>query len=135
MNVPATMQPGLANGGSRPWSGFKAVNDTHGHAAGDQLLVLVAERLRASLRQGDVCARLGGDEFAVFLTDARNPGATAERLAGALSTPFDLGDVVLTVGASVGVAAVTSEPAAVDALLRTADEAMYRVKRSRHALR
>jgi len=114
--------------------GFKAVNDTHGHAAGDQLLVLVAERLRASLREGDVCARLGGDEFAVFLADATNPEATAERLAGVLSTPFDLGDLVLTVGASVGVAPVTSELETVDALLRTADEAMYRAKRS-HALR
>ena len=113
--------------------GFKAVNDEHGHAAGDELLVLVAQRLRASMRDEDVCARLGGDEFAVFLGDGTNPGAAAERLAGVLSTPFNLGDVVLTVGASVGVAVVTSKPATVDELLRKADEAMYRVKRSRQA--
>ena len=115
--------------------GFKAVNDTYGHAAGDQLLVQVAERLRASLRQGDLCARIGGDEFAVFLTDGGERAATAQRLTTLLSEPFNLGALVLTVGASVGSAIVTMEPATVAALLRTADEAMYRVKRLRDAAR
>ncbi|HEY3613923.1 MAG TPA: sensor domain-containing diguanylate cyclase, partial [Gaiellales bacterium] len=90
---------------------FKAVNDTLGHAAGDALLVAVAERLRASLREDDLAARLGGDEFAVLLEHA--PTAVeaqraAERVLGALVAPLRVGSHPVRVRASIGVALASS---------------------------
>jgi diguanylate cyclase (GGDEF)-like protein len=110
--------------------GFKDVNDSLGHAAGDQLLIDVAERLRACLRPADTAARLGGDEFAILLEDLVSPdeaAIVAERLMGALAVPFAIRGKELTIGASIGIAHNTAG-IDVDALLRNADVAMYTAK-------
>ena len=112
---------------------FKLVNDRLGHAAGDALLVDVAERLRACLRQGDTVARLGGDEFAVLLeddTDAQD--RLAARIVDAMEVAFQLGPHRLQVSASIGVATVVADDAprvVSDRLLHSADVAMYAAKR------
>ncbi|HSI47742.1 MAG TPA: EAL domain-containing protein [Ideonella sp.] len=119
---------------------FKAVNDSLGHSAGDELLKLVAERLRACLRPGDLIARLGGDEFAVLMahSDQRpDASALAERLIKALAKSFDLQDRHQQVGASVGVALLDGSVAGVDELLVQADTALYDAKaagRGRHTV-
>jgi diguanylate cyclase (GGDEF)-like protein len=110
--------------------GFKAVNDTMGHAAGDRMLVEVAHRIRGIVRQTDTAARLGGDEFAVLLDghDASAAVVVADRILAALSRPIRLdGSHERTVGASIGVVAVTHETG-VDQVLRNADLAMYMAK-------
>ena len=126
--------------------GFKAVNDTHGHAAGDELLTVVTARLRSCLRDTDLAARLGGDEFAVLLDIASDPDApvtVARRLLRALREPITVrrgagsDTCQVTVGASVGVAYALPQPAGgagppeqVAGLLGRADAAMYRAKHS-----
>ena len=110
--------------------GFKAVNDSLGHAAGDQLLIEVAERVRQSLRSADTVARLGGDEFAVLLEDLGQGGGeriAAERILKALRTPIVVEGTELVTRASIGIAVSTAEEGAGD-LLRQADLAMYRAK-------
>ena len=115
---------------------FKAINDTLGHAAGDALLRLVADRLSRVLRAGDTAARLGGDEFAFLLEGAgpRHAEEVAERLLAALAESFDLQGRRATLTASIGIATrgglVTAEAAAdtADELLRDADTAMYAAK-------
>ena len=116
--------------------GFKPVNDTYGHATGDELLVLVAQRLTGVVDRDAVVARLGGDEFAVLIHDDRPQVAlmVAERLRAVLSEPFELGGRSLTVGASVGV--VTTEllgghDITGDDLLVAADAAMFHAKDAR----
>jgi diguanylate cyclase (GGDEF)-like protein len=111
---------------------FKVVNDTLGHAVGDELLVRVAERLRGAVRAGDTVARLGGDEFAVLLEDGGDPAQTAAKVAGALTTPFTLRGDVVDVRASVGLCELSAEdaPLAADELLARSDTAMYAAKRS-----
>jgi len=108
---------------------FKRVNDSLGHAAGDALLVTVAERLRASLRPEDTAARLGGDEFAVLLDTADADGAAlvAQRLITHLAEPFDLGGTTVLVRASIGIALTSTGRHDAD-LLRDADVAMYVAK-------
>jgi len=110
--------------------GFKAVNDTMGHAAGDALLMAVADRLRTAIRAGDLAARLGGDEFAVLLPDCTAPEAsrTAERILAALSVPEQIDGIPVRAAASIGVAAATPG-SDVTSLLRDADVAMYTAKR------
>ncbi|WP_108664735.1 diguanylate cyclase domain-containing protein [Euzebya rosea] len=106
---------------------FKAVNDTHGHAVGDDVLRAVGLRLRAVSRSGDVVARLGGDEFVVLLDPPPDPLAeVVDRVASTLAEPVIVGDRVIRCTGSVG-AAVGS----VDGLMKRADDAMYRAKRSR----
>jgi diguanylate cyclase (GGDEF)-like protein len=109
--------------------GFKPVNDTLGHEAGDGVLVEVADRLRGLVRAGDVVARLGGDEFAVIMpwTDEATASAIAQRLVTELSQPFALGARPVSIGASVGavIAAPNADP---EAELRRADTAMYAAK-------
>ncbi len=110
--------------------GFKSVNDTLGHAAGDALLAGVADKLRASVRTGDLPARLGGDEFGVLLRDcdAVDADRTAQRILQALTTPIPLDDgPPIRAGASIGVA---SSEAGDDirTLLHAADTAMYAAK-------
>ena len=84
---------------------FKNVNDTRGHTVGDRLLVVVTERLRATLRPGDTAARLGGDEFAVLMedTDRSAAEAVAERILEALSEPVDIDGESWSVSASIGI--------------------------------
>ena len=109
---------------------FKLVNDRLGHAAGDELLVAVAERLRGCLRHAETAARLGGDEFAVLLEETggtRDGVQVARNVMQAFRKPFTLQGHELLVSASLGVA--TGHDVGADELLREADEAMYRAKR------
>ncbi|MDF1504751.1 EAL domain-containing protein [Roseisolibacter sp. H3M3-2] len=115
---------------------FKKVNDSLGHAAGDQLLRAVAERLLNATRGSDTVARLGGDEFAVLLENVRNDAdavIVAERVANAMRAAFVLDGREVFVGGSVGIARAASEttpePVSPDELLRNADVAMYHAKR------
>ena len=113
---------------------FKIINDSLGHAAGDQLLHDVGERLRRCLRAGDTAARLGGDEFGVLLEDAGSDLDAldvAGRLIRELEDPFELEGKKVTVGASMGVVVTDTDRAAgegADELLRKADVAMYIAK-------
>jgi diguanylate cyclase (GGDEF)-like protein len=110
---------------------FKAVNDALGHAVGDELLVAVADRIRAMLRQGDLVARLGGDEFAILQRASEQPLAAsslADRLIAELSQPFNVQDHELHIGASVGMAIWPSDGADAETLLKNADLALYRAK-------
>ncbi|MFD1333267.1 diguanylate cyclase, partial [Methylopila musalis] len=111
--------------------GFKAVNDSYGHARGDKLLTIAAERLKGLLRMGDVAARIGGDEFVVIARGVEKVHATAlaERLIREISAVYDLGDGVKAhVGVSVGVALVPDHGDVIPALLDTADAALYQAK-------
>ncbi|MFI5896875.1 diguanylate cyclase domain-containing protein [Actinoplanes sp. NPDC051513] len=111
--------------------GFKEVNDSHGHHAGDEVLVTVARRVTALLGRAGTVARLGGDEFAVLLPAADRSRAQmlADLIAAAVAEPIQVPGAVVTVGASVGVAC--GKPTDADGLLRDADDAMYRTKQSR----
>ncbi len=121
--------------------GFKNVNDSFGHAAGDELLRTVATRLQSVVREGDTAARLGGDEFVVLVEGATldaGPEVIAERLLEVLRQPYDLSDRIgrsLSITASVGIA--LGERASADELLRDADVALYEAKaggRNRYVL-
>ncbi|HEY0002021.1 MAG TPA: GGDEF domain-containing protein, partial [Actinoplanes sp.] len=109
--------------------GFKAVNDTMGHGAGDTLLAGVAGKLREVIREQDFAARLGGDEFAVLLPDcpAGEAEGTARRILEALRTPVRIGGVPVPVNASIGVADAEAGDD-VESLLHDADLAMYAAK-------
>ena len=112
--------------------GFKAVNDIHGHAAGDHLLATLARRMTQTLRDGDTLARLGGDEFCVVLIDLPDSGASLPLLTRLLETaaqPVAIDDAVLQVSATLGVTFYPqSEAIDADQLLRQADQAMYQAK-------
>ena len=112
---------------------FKVVNDTHGHAAGDRLLVALTPRLRAAVRPGDTIARFGGDEFVVLcedLGDESDAIQIAERIADAASVPVSIGAHEIGVSVSAGLVMVDSaERADAADVLRDADAAMYRSKR------
>jgi diguanylate cyclase (GGDEF)-like protein len=121
--------------------GFKLVNDSLGHAAGDEVLAAVGTRLRSSMRTNDTVARLGGDEFAILIEDVDEDGeavAAAERVIAALSQPLALPEREVSVRASIGVAVDRGQPGVSAAeLLRNADTAMYQAKatsRGRFAL-
>lgn len=115
--------------------GFKAVNDTAGHAAGDRLLAMMADRLRIAVRETDIVARLGGDEFAVLLhplrsvEDARRVG---QKIHALMTQAFDLDEHGhFHCGLSVGMATYPLDGDTIPALLDTADRAMYRAKNAR----
>lgn len=113
---------------------FKAINDTHGHVAGDRLLKMVAERLRRSLRATDVAARIGGDEFVVLAKGLTGEQATelGNRLTNSISAPYDLGGgISATIGVSVGVALAPEEVEDAEGLLSVADAALYAAKAER----
>jgi len=120
--------------------GFKAVNDRHGHAVGDKLLITLAHRMQDVLRTGDTLARIGGDEFVAVLIDLDQPSAAAPLLARMLrvaAEEFQVAGLSLHVSASIGVTYFPqAQPVAPDQLLRQADQAMYQAKlsgKNRHA--
>lgn len=113
---------------------FKAVNDRFGHALGDELLVCVAERLKAAMRSSDALGRLGGDEFLVVLRGVQGNALAldaAQRISQALRAPCELSCGRVELCASVGVACSSDPAASPDELIRRADAAMYRSKRQR----
>ncbi|MGX1785293.1 putative bifunctional diguanylate cyclase/phosphodiesterase [Bosea sp. NPDC055332] len=110
---------------------FKAVNDTYGHNAGDELIRQVALRLTTILRLGDTVARLGGDEFGIIQTHMAAPGASAalgQRILDALTAPFEIAGVAVTIGCSIGIAHAPQDGADRSTLLRLADTALYQAK-------
>jgi diguanylate cyclase (GGDEF)-like protein/PAS domain S-box-containing protein len=106
---------------------FKAVNDEHGHAAGDAVLVALGERLRAAVRPADTVTRLGGDEFVVLCEEigAGEALTLAERLEAAIREPFGVGDTEHSISASIGIAVARSDA---DTAIADADAAVYRAK-------
>jgi diguanylate cyclase (GGDEF)-like protein/PAS domain S-box-containing protein len=118
---------------------FKTVNDSLGHAAGDELLVAVAERIRSCVRPEDTCARLGGDEFAVLIESITDPGSAvtvARRIIGAMAEPLTVAGSDVGVQGSIGIA-LGSEDQTASEIMRSADLAMYQAKgegKGRYAL-
>jgi len=113
--------------------GFKNVNDTAGHAAGDAVLREVAARLRGAVRISDEVARLGGDEFVVILPEVRGRAAAeavAEKLLSEIAVPFDIASQSASVTASIGIAMIPDDGESNEALVEAADTAMYAAKRS-----
>ena len=112
--------------------GFKAINDRHGHGAGDQLLVTMASRMKQAMREGDTLSRLGGDEFVAVLLDLADVQTSVPmltRLLTAAAQPVQVGDLTLKVSASLGVTFYPqAEDVDADQLLRQADQAMYQAK-------
>ncbi|MDD5296959.1 MAG: diguanylate cyclase [Rhodocyclaceae bacterium] len=111
--------------------GFKEINDSWGHAKGDELLCAVAQRLLSCVRESDTVARLGGDEFALLLHGIGSEAEaerTAKKLLKSLAEPFDLGEARVGLGASLGIALCPHHGTGLDALLSQADQAMYRAK-------
>lgn len=110
---------------------FKVINDSLGHTAGDQLLVIVSRRLESCLREVDTIARLGGDEFVILLTDVSDSTSvlhTAERIKNELALPIKLAGQEVFINASIGIALGTSDYHQPEILLRDADIALYRAK-------
>jgi diguanylate cyclase (GGDEF)-like protein/PAS domain S-box-containing protein len=113
--------------------GFKLVNDTMGHEAGDRVLIEVTKRIKDTIRGDDTVARLGGDEFAVLLQGlnaAEECSASLNRLLEAISQPIEIKGKLFEVSASIGVALYPSDDQDADTLLRHADQAMYTAKQS-----
>ncbi|UOD29003.1 diguanylate cyclase [Massilia violaceinigra] len=111
--------------------GFKSINDTLGHAVGDQLLAAVANRLQSGIRRSDTVARIGGDEFAVLMTaleSRASAGLLAQKLLDALARPFQFRKRQFAIRASIGIAIFPADATSVDALLQHADQAMYQAK-------
>jgi diguanylate cyclase (GGDEF)-like protein len=110
---------------------FKVVNDSLGHASGDQLLIAVAQRLERCLRAGDTMARLGGDEFTILLEDIKDISdaiGIAERIQAELTLPFSLSGHEVFITASIGIVLSTTGYERLEDILRDADTAMYRAK-------
>jgi diguanylate cyclase (GGDEF)-like protein/PAS domain S-box-containing protein len=113
--------------------GFKGINDTFGHAAGDKLLKMVAERLAACVRGSDTVSRLGGDEFVVLLSEVERPedsAITARRMIEAVSEPYVVDRHEVRVTVSIGVSTYPDDGVDADLLIKNADAAMYQAKES-----
>jgi diguanylate cyclase (GGDEF)-like protein/PAS domain S-box-containing protein len=113
--------------------GFKAVNDTHGHDFGDELLVVLSGRMKDALREGDSLSRIGGDEFVAVLADlphVKDCEPVLDRLLLAASAPITIADVIVNVSASIGVTLYPQDNVNADKLIRHADQAMYVAKQS-----
>ena len=119
---------------------FKTVNDSLGHAAGDALLVQVADRMQISIRPDDIVARLGGDEFAVLMADVANEAeatTVAKRILDSLNAPFEIQGHEIWAHATIGIARARPGEMEVADLLKRADLAMYTAKgegKSRYAV-
>jgi diguanylate cyclase (GGDEF)-like protein len=112
---------------------FKPVNDELGHAAGDELLAAVAERLRGLVRDGDIVGRVGGDEFLIVCPGAHGAESVmpiAQRITADLINPIRISGAAVIIGASVGVAWTSAPEATPDSLVAAADTAMYDSKRA-----
>jgi len=112
--------------------GFKSVNDTLGHDAGDELLIKVSERLLACVRESDTVARLGGDEFTVILstiTSSDNAETVAQQIIKKLSIPFTIQEHEAQIGASIGISMYPDSAVDTEILLKKADDAMYLAKK------
>ncbi len=112
---------------------FKSINDNLGHAAGDELLRVVAERLRSCVRETDTVARLGGDEFAVLLTEGEQPCDTAivaRRILESIRRPVVIEGKQLRIGMSIGIAQPPLDGTTTDDILKSADVALYKAKRN-----
>jgi diguanylate cyclase (GGDEF)-like protein len=117
--------------------GFKLVNDSFGHAAGDELLRQIAARLRAAVRPGDSVGRLSGDEFAILLPGLESDGDAdrlAERVLRCFDQPFRVEGHDVVMHTSVGVALHRGVPTTADELIRSADGAMYQHKERRYGI-
>jgi diguanylate cyclase (GGDEF)-like protein len=115
---------------------FKQLNDTHGHAKGDALLIEVASRLRGCVRELDTVARLGGDEFVVMLENLSGPfdeaivnaRAVGNKILQALNAPYRLGELSYTSTPSIGLTLFSGKDDGIDGILKRADVAMYAAK-------
>ena len=112
--------------------GFKEINDAHGHEFGDRVLKSIADRIRAKIRETDTVARIGGDEF-VIISSSLPESTIAERIASSLiwqiSRPIHIGEIEVAVSASIGISFYPDNGATAEELIRSADKAMYEVKR------
>jgi diguanylate cyclase (GGDEF)-like protein/PAS domain S-box-containing protein len=110
---------------------FKVINDTLGHAAGDDLLKAVADRIKSCVRKSDTVARLGGDEFVILLPSIGHPedaAAIAQKIHGIFAEPFELDDQEIFSSTSIGIALYPADAQDADGLVRSADMAMYQAK-------
>lgn len=118
-------------------NGFKGINDLHGHGAGDQVLIAVAQRLRGAIRDGHLVARLGGDEFVVLarqLTGPESATSIAARLTQLFDQPVSVGGVKHAVGAAIGISLLPANARTAEDALRMADVALYRAKAERRTV-
>ena len=114
--------------------GFKAVNDTYGHEIGDELLIVISQRMKIALREGDTLARIGGDEFVAVLVEELDQlqdfRPILDRILHAASTKVIIGNIELHVSASIGVTLFPDDDSSADLLIRHADQAMYSAKQA-----
>ncbi|HXE63910.1 MAG TPA: diguanylate cyclase [Bryobacteraceae bacterium] len=117
-------------------NGFKQINDIHGHGTGDELLIVVAQRILEAVREGDLVARLGGDEFAIVarhLLGAEAATNIALRVIASFAEPIAIGQTRHVIGAGIGIALIPADATTVSEALRKADVALYRAKGERRS--
>jgi len=111
--------------------GFKTINDTYGHNAGDEILIQTAKRLEQSIRKMDLVARIGGDEFIILLDNVNNEASgakVAQKIIDSLNQEFKVSNKILHIGASIGISLFPKNGNDIDTIVSTADEAMYLAK-------